>query len=292
MAAWERVAIFLSGSVLGKEVYIKDFFKTYPLRCKNVKKRFEVLVFSDKDIWSLIIMPLFYHYTDDEGAQRIIRTGRVLASLESDGDAAYGNGVYLTQLEPQTIPFHPDQTSKIDIARNNWMNVSPEALKKTENYFVFDIPESDVKDTKAKNRNIFLFGDMNDLLLHKYPWWLKNYDSNKIIASYKYSVMSFGPAFNHCPHVMGDYVITEETVNGRPVYQHDDDKGPKLYLSMSTKGCWFVGPVGAAGKKVALAAQVNDNHSLGPDSNSQWIYGFKNTLNGKDSTLNVYAWQR
>ena len=190
----------------------------------------------DKDI-SILVMPLFYHYTDDEGAQQIIRTGRVLASLKfmSGGDAAYGSGVYLTQLEPQTFkisPFHPShQTSKIDIARNNWMNASPEALKKTEIYFVFDIPESDVNDTKAKNRNIFLFGNMNDLLLHKYPWWLKNFDSNEILASYKYKVMSLGPASNRCPHVMGDYVITEETVNGRPVYQEREKS--RLVLKVS-----------------------------------------------------------
>ena len=44
------------------------------------------------------------------------------------------------------------------IAKNNWANTNAQFIRKTENYFVIDIKESDVKDTNATDRNIFTFG--------------------------------------------------------------------------------------------------------------------------------------
>ena len=105
---------------------------------------------------------------------------------------------------------------KIQIAKNNWVNTNAQFIRKTENYFVIDIKESDVKDTNATDRNIFTFGSQNDLLLYKY----------QIIASYKYTIMSFGPAFSLSQFIIKncikDYTVTEEIVNGRPVYKHAD----------------------------------------------------------------------
>ena len=50
-----------------------------------------------------------------------------------------GNGVYLTELDPRTY-------NQADIAMNNWMDDSPEIIRKTENYFVLDIPVAEVED--------------------------------------------------------------------------------------------------------------------------------------------------
>ena len=48
-------------------------------------------------------MPLYYHYTDDAGAENIIRAGKIMASLGFlSGDTAFGNGVYLTKLNKET----------------------------------------------------------------------------------------------------------------------------------------------------------------------------------------------
>ena len=134
-------------------------------------------------------MPYFYHYTDDEGAEKIIRTGKIMASLKTmaSDDAAYGNGVYLTKLKPPT-------SSKTEIAQNNWLNTTPQIVNKTKNYFVVEIPDSDVKDFTAAGRNIFLFDNRKDLSLLTFPWWLKDFDSGKTIASYKYTMASYGPA--------------------------------------------------------------------------------------------------
>ena len=83
----------------------------------------------------------------------IILSGKIKASLSfmAGGDTAFGNGVYLTKLSPET-------SIKIQIAKNNWANTSAQFIRKTENYFVIDIKESDVKDTNATDRNIFTFG--------------------------------------------------------------------------------------------------------------------------------------
>jgi len=72
----------------------------------------------------LVRIPTFYHYTDDEGARNIIRSGTIQASLKfmSNGrDVAYGNGVYLTALTPES----PKRT----IARNNWQNNNEKGKK-------------------------------------------------------------------------------------------------------------------------------------------------------------------
>ena len=42
----------------------------------------------------------FYHYTTKEAAKLIIFDGKILPSLNTNRDARYGEGVYLTTLEP------------------------------------------------------------------------------------------------------------------------------------------------------------------------------------------------
>merc|ERR1719186_1587622 len=131
-----------------------------------------VATLSHVKIFSIATMPLYYHYTDEEGAKSILRSGKILASLGfmAKGEAACGNGVYLTKLSPVS-------SSKAEIAMNNWTKSSAPYIDRTEYCFVVDIPESEVKDARAVGRNIFLYDECSDLRLIKYPWWLKRHES-------------------------------------------------------------------------------------------------------------------
>jgi len=210
-------------------------------------------------------MPLLYHYTDVDGAKNIIRVGKILASLKTmaNVDGAYGNGVYLTNLDPET-------SSKQQIALNNWTNTSESTMKKLKNYFVLDIPASEITDTNATGRKVFLFGHRNDVRLYNYSWWLKDIDTGDILASYKYQVVSLGPASVTHSSKMGVYTMTDDTVNGRPVYQNAcSSRNYMAHLFMDSHGSWGVGP--HLGNDNFWLVQVGDN-SLGPDQNSKWEY--------------------
>jgi len=177
---------------------------------------------------------------------------------------------------------------------NNWRNSSASFINKTKNYFVLDIPESEIIDSEATNRNIFIFGGRNDLLLYKYKWWLKNFDSGQIIASYKYHITSYGPVSTMTEppkareKLLGDYVITEKTVNGRPVYQKDNE----YFLFMNSEGTtWYVGRDASKDRGWFLQRV---NYSLGPDPNLPWeYYNGDDTPKWKkdDATLRAYAFQ-
>jgi len=230
----------------------------------------------------------FYHFTDDDGARNIIRSGKIQASLKlsATGRAGHGNGVYLTKLKPE------DHT-RSEIALNNWGRISASFINKTENYFVLLLPDSDIKDAAVKDRDIFLFGRRNDLPLVKYKWWLMNYDSKKIIASYKYQLSSVGPV-SLLPLLnskMGEYRMSEEIVNGRPVYKHE---GFNLYLFMSSHGSWIVGPDAGEDKGWFSQLQESSKYSLGPVLNVLWKYGNQNQSVGQrrwntdDATLWAY----
>jgi len=241
----------------------------------------------------------FYHYTDDAGIKNIIRSSRIQASLRymANGDTAAGNGVYLTRLSPKT-------STKTEIAMNNWVKTTPEFIDKTKNYFILQIPVSMVKDVSANNRNVFLFGSRNDLCLHKFSWWLMNFDSDKIISSYKYQLSSLGPVarLRGVNSRLGNYSMSDETVNGRPVYKH----GRGYFLFMSSSGSWLVGP--DPGQDVGWYKQASQQlFTLGPDSQLPWEYhcvtqpGNHGTVRGPvrgsvqwskdDVTFRAYAWQ-
>merc|ERR1712080_535918 len=128
----------------------------------------------------------------------------------------------------------------------------------------------EVTDSRADGRNIFLFGRGNDLSLVKYKWWLKDFDSGHIIASYKYTITSYGPAYNMWRSKMGVYTMTDETVNGRPVYKSSRIHAHQ-YLYMTSAGNWVVSAeIGANG---GWLRQDDFSYGLGPDSNIPWEYG-------------------
>jgi len=237
-------------------------------------------------------MPYFYHYTDEKGAKNIVRTGRIMASLKfvARGDVAHGNGVYLTMLSPDTA-------SKEEVAMNNWMKKSPEYINKTKNYFVIEIPNSDIEAAKDTDRNIFLFGKNSDLRLEKYSWWLRDFDSGQIIGSYKYQLTSLGPASSEYPYLMGDYAITVDTVNGRPVYKNWEGSTP-YFLFMDSKSRWAVGPDAGDDHVELVQRSLLKNgkrvrFSIGPDADMPWknfanVGGWKVT----DASLRALPWQK
>jgi len=208
-------------------------------------------------------MSTFYHYTDDDGAKLIIRTGTIQASLKDirTGDAAFGNAVYLTKLSPQT-------STKDEIAMNNWTRNNAATRKKLKNYFIINIPEDETRNSNAVNRNIYLFGFGKDLRLYKYSWVLKDYESGRIIASYKYRVSSTGPATEEFGDVMGDYRMVEDIWNGRPFYKREIDYYSD-FLVMNSQGNWMVTEQGSG-----VLVQRSGNYSLGPEHNHPWWYGY------------------
>ena len=54
----------------------------------------------------------FYHYTSKDGAKGIVLSGRIAPSLRANGDARYGDGVYLTTVDPSL--------GKNTVGQNNW----------------------------------------------------------------------------------------------------------------------------------------------------------------------------
>jgi len=223
---------------------------------------------------------LYYHYTDDEGAKSILRSGKILASLEfmQNGDAGFGNGVYLTKLEPET-------STKSEIALNNWMKTGPPFIKKTQNYFVIKIPDCDVKDVSANGRKIFLLNGRNDLFLRKYSWWLRNHDTQQIIVSYKYQLASLGPALSAHGDKMGNYIMSEDAANGRPVYKHETSS---YCLFMGSRGDWYVHS--DTGEDKGWFGQLGE-YALGPDTNVPWKYFTDGKWKKDDVTLKAHAWQ-
>ena len=68
----------------------------------------------------LEIMVRLYHYTSEQGLAAIKREGRIRASRAGRGsaltrDCQYGEGVYLTRLDPK-------EHSKAEVAKNNYAN--------------------------------------------------------------------------------------------------------------------------------------------------------------------------
>jgi len=225
----------------------------------------------------------YYHYTNEVGAQHIIRDGKIKASLGymTGGDTASGNGVYVTEMKP-------GKHSQAEIAMNNWMTASPDAIRRTECYFVLDIPDDLVEDTSTDGRNIFLYGSKKDLHLHKHPWWLMNFhNDNEVIASYRYLLASLGPANCMYPDQLGTYYIIDETINGRPVYKSIGDS----FLFMDSDGQWIVREGDFKGEEAGIYQR--SNYSLGPNSNEKWEYYDydEGEWLSDDTTFKCHGWQ-
>ena len=143
-------------------------------------------------------------------------------------------------------------------------------------------------------------GCKKDLHFHKYPWWLMNFNSDRVIASYRYRISSLGPANSIHLYLMGDYTIIDETINGRLVYR--SDRGS--YLFMNSLGEWIVRHGDFRDEDSVL--YQDSNYSLGPISDEPWKYWVEPSSDASlddsddfddygwlsdDATLKCHGWQ-
>jgi len=143
-------------------------------------------------------------------------------------------------------------------------------------------------------------GCKKDLHLHKYPWWLMNFNSDRVIASYRYRISSLGPANSIHLYLMGDYTIIDETINGRLVYR--SDRGS--YLFMNSLGEWIVRHGDFRDEDSVL--YQDSNYFLGPISDEPWKYWVEPSSDASsddsddsddygwlsdDATLKCHGWQ-
>ena len=115
----------------------------------------------------------FYHYTSIKAAKDIIVKGEIRPSDAAIGDAAYGDGVYLTTLKPDL--------GKTTIMNNNWGGAARD--KKVEAYFELLMPASKVvraEDQSQRDIQVHKGG----LKLSDYKWVLKNWDRDLLVTQY------------------------------------------------------------------------------------------------------------
>ena len=156
----------------------------------------------------------FYHYTTIEAAKFILLSGKILPSLSAKGDAAHGDGVYLTTLEPRL--------GRETVKNNNWDGLAGIRDKKVEAYFEIFMPSSKVMRAKDK-RDIQVHAGA--LLLDKYKWSLKNWDG-ELLATQHFMISSQGGAAKIHSKALGRYTLVRNIVmfDDVPVYKHDDEE--------------------------------------------------------------------
>ena len=236
---------------------------------------------SDEITLSKMSAEYFYHYTSKRAAELIILEGKILPSLEANGDAIHGDGVYLTTLEPG----YGEETIK----NNNWDGVG-KIMTDIEAFFEILIPSS-----KVVRAN-----DTRDIQVHKgplplcdYKWSLKNWDGDLLATQY-FMVSSEGRAKEHQGGCMGRYTIVRDVLTRQEddscfVYKKDEDQGEWCKYLYNYDGDWLIGDI--AGGSLCLLQQSNDDDGrtqYSPFKNKPWLY-FDGTdwLDG-DKTLKVF----
>ena len=156
---------------------------------------------------------IFYHYTTKKAANDILLSGKILPSLAANGDAAHGDGVYLTTLDPSL---------GMEIVKNN--NLGGLTLgndKKMDCYFKILMPSNKVRRGKEK-RDIQVHNGA--LKLAEYKWSLKNWKGELLVTQH-FMVSSQGEAARLKPHRMGRYTLVGNILmyDGIPVYKNDGE---------------------------------------------------------------------
>ena len=175
----------------------------------------------------------FYHYTSISAAKLIILAGKIRPSLEVNGDAVHGNGVYLTTLEPG----YGEETIK----HNNWDGV---ARTKTDIEAFFEILIPSSKVVRANDtRDIQVY--KGPLKLSDYKWSLKNWDG-QLLATQFFMVSSEGKAKEHQGCCMGRYTLVKDFVTRQEeeicfVYKKDEGEWSRYLYNFV--GDWFVGAI-------------------------------------------------
>lgn len=90
----------------------------------------------------------YYHYTDIGSLDKIIQSGEIRKSLSNRGDAAFGEGVYLTRLDPMN--------SKTKILYNNYCRENGQLKGKADAVLRLEIRTSAVEKC-SNTRDVFLY---------------------------------------------------------------------------------------------------------------------------------------
>jgi len=118
-------------------------------------------------------MVRLYHYTSNHGLTAIKREGRIKASRQiSSGststttDCMYGEGVYLTRLDP-------DEHSKAELAKNNygaggWQSRLDDGNVDCYVEVEMDLLDPQLQKCRAQGRDVYLFD--GDLILRGRQW--------------------------------------------------------------------------------------------------------------------------
>lgn len=91
---------------------------------------------------------IYYHYTDEDSLESIIESGKIRKSETRRGDAAYGEGVYLTMIDPLQ--------SKEDILRNNYRKQRRSVKEKADAVIRIKIKCSAVEKC-SNSRDVYLY---------------------------------------------------------------------------------------------------------------------------------------
>ena len=225
----------------------------------------------------------FYHYTTQAAARNIVRAGQILPSVAAAGDAAQGEGVYLTTLDPRQ--------GETTIKNNNWDGAAAGAGKKIEVYFEILMPYNKV--TMDNDKRVILV-HKGPLKLIDYKWNMKNWDGDLLVTQY-FMVTSDGKAKDSWGAFMGRYTLVRNTVmihrkeERTPVYEKDYEH----FLYLSSSGRWCVS--NTVGEKSCSLVQKLDGigFSVLPSKTLPWRYSSGN-VDGScswmddDNTLKVF----
>lgn len=99
----------------------------------------------------------FYHYTDAEGLEGILESGRIKQSNPRQGDAYHGKGVYGNWM-------NPNKYSKNEVAENNYAQAgrSQERRGKTDYCIETRVPRDNLTRVAEDGRGILVHkGDVN-----------------------------------------------------------------------------------------------------------------------------------
>jgi len=112
-------------------------------------------------------MGRLYHYTNQRGYENIKRSGIIRQSQNFEKDCVYGDGVYLTTLNPEDF-------SKEDLAKNNYGGGWRRRMSdgRLDYYIEIEISYSDLKLERCKTsddwRDVYLYS--GDIHLDSYSW--------------------------------------------------------------------------------------------------------------------------
>lgn len=88
-------------------------------------------------------MTTYYHYTNKEGYQGILASHEIRPSFKSQGDANFGDGVYLTTIAPREIEMC-DENSIYDLVIELFGLMG--SVDRLDYFFQLILPEEQVTD--------------------------------------------------------------------------------------------------------------------------------------------------